>query len=323
MPDASLGSKLREIFTSIAFDAHGNLRIDSAPVIPPAGTAEFSPHLHHISPRLAHLHAELYARYYSVATAAPAPLHDGPSLVAQLSAANAGRSAWDPAWTLVTTVPDGRIAASKGDTRCTFAPGHYIRMDVQRVAVHLPHEHVEPRGAFYHVLGDVPSDDRELAQLVRVYWNIEERGAASLVSAVTDILNRYRVPFRFKILVRAGAFVRSDAAVLYFAKRWFPAVARLLPAIRERVRGALREATPLFTRRIDDGIALAEDPGPGDSFGMHRTRILAASIWMAAPNVEARMAKLEELFAHEGLSLERPWLNAGSWDWYDMGDEAA
>ena len=84
-------------------------------------------------------------------------------------------------------------------------------------------------------------------------------------------LNRYQVPFRYKILSYSGVYTRADAAVLFFAARYYQIIARLLPRIRpRRDRICVRDA--LLTRPLHDGIGLAEDPGNGESFGMHRTR---------------------------------------------------
>jgi hypothetical protein len=79
----------------------------------------------------------------------------------------------------------------------------------------------------------------------------------------------------------------------------------------------LGPGTPLFAKRLADGLAFAEDPG--GSFGENRTKILAGA--MAATRgmpVEERIAELRHQFEQRGLSLDRPWLNPGSMDRYEF-----
>jgi len=109
---------------------------------------------------------------------------------------------------------------------------------------------------------------------------------------------------------------------LYFAKRFFPIVARLLPRIQAAVGEQLRPATPLFTKRLADGIGLAEDPGNGESFGSNRMRFIAQAIWDAhlrgLSSDEARLQELDLQFHQHGLRLDQPHLRAASADVYEF-----
>ena len=175
---------------------------------------------------------------------------------------------------------------------------------------------------FYVANGERPAPTGADSRLTRIYWHVAEEGAVTLTRAVTARLNRYQVPFRFKTLAFSGAYTRADAAVLYFAARYYQIVARLLPAIREEVRPHLRPATPLLTWRLYDGVGLAEDPGTGESFGMSRSRLIAQAIGDAyargQQSEEARMAELALQFERIGLALDRPHLRAGNADIYAM-----
>src|SRR6185436_11970757 len=158
------------------------------------------------------------------------------------------------------------------------------------------------------------------SRMTRIYWHVTEEGAVPLTAAVTALLNRYQVPFRFKTLAYS-VYTRADAAVLYFASRYYQVVARLLPEMRAAVRGSLRAATPLLTLKLDAGIGLAEDPATGESFGMSRSRLIAQAVWDAyARGTQSEAARLMELaiqFDRVGLSLDRPHLRGGSADLYE------
>ena len=113
---------------------------------------------------------------------------------------------------------------------------------------------------FYFAFGETLPDQQDEASPVRLYWNVQESGVLELVRCVTRELNRFQIPFRFKCLTRAGLYVRSDAAVLYVAKRLYRVVAELLADSYQRLAGQLRADTPLFSKPLAPGLGLAEIP---------------------------------------------------------------
>jgi len=113
-------------------------------------------------------------------------------------------------------------------------------------------------------------------------------------------------------------YVRSDAAVLYIARRYYSIVAAIVETMPASVTSQFRKIAPLFTRIFADGIGAAEDPGSGESFGMHRCRLVAEGIvdaWLQGRiSREDRMAAVAQRFAMNGLTLDHPYLNSGSMD---------
>src|SRR5512132_2975664 len=91
----------------------------------------------------------------------------------------------------------------------------------------------------------------------RIYLCLTPCAVGEWKSAVTGELNRYRVPFTFKALRNSAEYARLDAG---FA-------ASLLIALAGTI-GGLRPATPVFARRLAAGIAIADDPPGGLSFGV-------------------------------------------------------
>jgi hypothetical protein len=83
------------------------------------------------------------------------------------------------------------------------------------------------------------------------------------------------------------------------------------------LRAWLNAGTPLFARRLADGLGFAEDPG--ESFGKDRCKILAEVMagTLGKP-AEERLEEVRRQFERRGLSLDRPWLNAGSVDRYEF-----
>ena len=90
----------------------------------------------------------------------------------------------------------------------------------------------------------------------------------------------------------------------------------LLPQLYQAVSSHLRPTTPMFTKRLAPGLAVAEDPGDGRSFGQHRCELVAEGLSRAFQDDRTEFNDLVDSiasrFAEDGLILTRPWLNAGS-----------
>jgi hypothetical protein len=270
------------------------------------------------------IYDEAYCRPLGSRTDPPA---DAVSIIETLSAANAGRDRWETGWSLAQLMPNGHAMARKGDLANLFAPGEFAAANGGTPSPGAPlhvlfaRESRTQQPGFYIANGETPAPFGSDSRMTRIYWHISQDGAVPLLRAVTTLLNRYQVPFRFKTLSYSGVYTRADAAVLFFAARYYQIVSRLLPFIRAEVVSHLRPATPLLTWRLHDGIALAEDPANGESFGMNRSRLVAQAIWDAyargMQSEEARMQELAIQFERSGLSLERPHLRAASADIYE------
>jgi hypothetical protein len=76
------------------------------------------------------------------------------------------------------------------------------------------------------------------------------------------------------------------------------------------------DSTPLFALRLAPGVSLAEDPGNGESFGMHRCRLAAQGVWAAwrdgMRGADARLSAVETAFAQAGVDPARPWRGLAS-----------
>jgi hypothetical protein len=273
----------------------------------------------------------LYSRCYtrSILNASEDSRAPATDLTAVLAAANRGRAIWVEGWRIEQVLDDGRIVARRNGAERTFLPGEYITYrgigtgpkEGTAITVFVPPGSSEIQDSFYYGFGEsVP--EYESGSVVRIYWNIQAEGAPRLMEALTREFNRFQVPFRFKCLNNASDFPRRDAAVLYIERRHYPIAALLVESIHGEVLPWLNASTPLFTKPLGHGLALAEDPG--ESFGKHRCNILAEA--MAASSgkvVEDRLAEVRLHFERRGLSLDAPWLNANSPGEYDYPFRAA
>src|SRR5205085_3438317 len=211
------------------------------------------------------------------------------NLLPALSAANSSRERWDAGWQIYQTLPSGQILAHKSGLTRALWPGEFLSLDAPglaprpglNISVFFMRESTVMQPGFYFAFGEAQDGGEDNSSLVRFYWNVRPEGATALVGALTRRLNRFQVPFRLKCLSNSAYFKRHDTSVLFVNKRFYHVTSRLLAEVYREVSAHLRALTPLFTRRLADGLGLAEEPYTGESFGMQRCRMLAEGVLSA------------------------------------------
>lgn len=243
----------------------------------------------------------------------------------ELIHANAGQPHWEDGWSVAEIGSANELLATKGTRTRLVRPGEYIHLDgvgsgvqVGRpIRLFFPTDSTTLQSAFYFIFGESSDPRFDPANVVRFYWNVAPTGAATLVRLLTTRLNRFQIPFRFKCANEPNAYtMRSDSAVLYVNPRFQPITADLLAEVYEEIAPHILGDTPLFTYRIAPGLAFAEDPANGDSFGMSRCRLVAEGIWQAYQDgdqsVAGRIAAVKNVFAAYDLVWDYPYLNPDS-----------
>ena len=157
---------------------------------------------------------------------------------------------------------------------------------------------------------------------MRVYWNTNADGAVKLLAGLTAALNDRGLAFRLKVIAHPDAFTRRDAAVLYLRGDDFDTASPALAHVQHAVASELGAAVPAFTKPLARGVAVAENPTGGMSFGWHRCGLLAEAIIEGHERrlgtIERRIDRVAERFAEAGLSLDAPYLNPGATDRYQL-----
>jgi hypothetical protein len=253
-------------------------------------------------------------------------------LMESLSIANAGKSRWENGWMVQSQFPTGQILAEKCSIVRMFLPGQFWFQgsggtvqpgDSVSIFVDRESRHLQP--GFYFAHGENLGNQADDAKGIRFYWNVLPKGAASLLRAVTTSFNRYAVPFRFKCICDTSLFDRIEPAVLFVARRHFKLATDLISQFYLQIQPVLGEDNPLFTKHLLPGLAIAEEPGTGESFGTHRCRILADSILKAfqqgCRTSDEKMDFIRSHFAENGVDLNQPHRNAGSSGWYEASHE--
>lgn len=268
------------------------------------------------------LAAALYASFYCRPAPAGAEA-DAAAFLEALRQANTLPPRWQ-AWTVAAVDGFGLLLADgAGASRRAVAaelPPSPVPPTVGQT-VYLPESREVLTGptGHYAILGR-PMAGPETGRQVRFYWNLAPAGAAQFLTALGSGLERRRIPFQAKVPAHPGGYARADGGVLYLAAEDVDAACDTVAAVHRALRDRLRADAPLFTRRLGHGLAFAESPPGGESFGMHRCRLVAEALVQAGPgaSVERAVEAIRTRFHGYGLDPEAPERNAATCYPYDF-----
>ena len=241
-----------------------------------------------------------------------------------LSEANAGQDCWTEGWKVRSVMHNGSVMATKGPWLRAFQAGEYLIVGGSytgpyagaSLRVFCARESWTAQVGYYYAFGASITDALDEIDIVRLYFNVRHNAVTTLVRCLTSALNRYCIPYKFKCPIYPQSYSRVDGTVLFIGRRYYrvtiEAIAELFPCIAD----ALVDDVPLFTRRLRAGLSVAEDPGNGASFGVHRMGLVAGAIWSAWANgqsdLDDRLNAVEAAFIAAGLSLSSPHTNGST-----------
>lgn len=273
-----------------------------------------------------HLYQNFYCSGQPVRRTVRTPLarhaHAG-EFIDELWAANQGNGFLDPGWHKVDEHDDSaRVLVRKGSitlaaekARLEAHDGALAHDGRSMVALRLPKGILGRSPGFYLACGDTSGrmfDNQEDLHLVRLYWNLEPDGAAPFVRECTTRLNEAGVPFVAKVLTDRQRFERRDSAVLYVAREDLPGAYDALRETLAALARYMRPGTPALTLPLAAGLGLAEDPGAGKSFGMHRCALIAEGAMRGQEHAPGELDRgfdvVAAVFAECGLDIDRPYL---------------
>ena len=295
------------------------------------------------------LQLRLYNHFYCKGVATPSardaldlPATGKTTFARRLSEANQGTGYWGGAWRVEALSDEGAVVVGDGlelrvpagryrrpaGSQTTATDGHSRPArdeggDVasgDTVKLRFPKEMLGVSPGFYMAMSN-----RELAAdeagAVRLYWNVTPEGALRFLHLASRALNEAEIPYRLKVLNDPRRYTRCDAVLVYLNRGDFEPACDALAGAHGEVADALKHGRPAFTKPFGQSVGLAEDPGDGDSFGLHRCRLVAEGLVRAAERGvvrhTARLQIVRECFAESNVSLKQPYLNPGSSDGYD------
>lgn len=261
----------------------------------------------------------LYQNFYTVGAPIRFPRSNTPStdcasglqLQQQLGRANACRGHRQQDW-CVTGIDGERLQLTRRELAIQMPaaacqPLHGRRFVVGEMAVvDAPSARPWRSPGYYMVVGDNVAARDEAETIVRIYWNVTGTGRVPLMQALTRGLNALQLVFWLKVATGAES-ARCDQAVLYFYRRDLAAVRAVLQDGYRAVGSELRHAVPALTLRLAPGVAAAEDPGNGESFGSDRCALLAQGIARLGPGDAERVDAIAAHFVGQGIDFDRPY----------------
>ncbi len=206
------------------------------------------------------------------------PPSRSPHFIRAILAAKAGADSYPATYRVHKSRSGGFVVVSgvrvQSPRLPAIAPGaDRLKLDISGVSL------TKSPGYVMLTSGDGPPASGGDDPLMRVYWNVSRDGAIALTGQLSAELASLGIPYQYKVVHADRDWPeRADTAVLYVAKSGLLAAWERLGLIRTNLRTMLRPYTPALTRTIAIGVALAEDPGGGDSFGTYVCRLFASEI---------------------------------------------
>lgn len=270
----------------------------------------------------AELADHLYEHWYAAPACAPVEFDPAwPPVTGMLRAGQAAVLRWTPA-TVARTAGGGVIVARDGaGRRHALLRGDYAHPAGSDRAGLLPQAGEDVLvlarsgaavdGGWWRTWGGGWDPRTAPAGVTRVYLAPEPARLPALIGALTATLEGLGGPWLVKVGTEPATLARPDALVVYLDDG---APARA--AVAAGAAGLVRpEPGPPLTAPLAPGIAWAEDPGDGRSFGEVRCGLLAEALLGATGRDAAQaLAAITQAFAAAGLDPAAPHLRGVSRD---------
>jgi hypothetical protein len=232
----------------------------------------------------------------------------------------------DWSWELRDQDESGSVLASSGNRIDRLEPGQYYFHaknpgEARRIGIFASSLYSD-RDNWVYLRSGLFGSARGCSEL-RLYFDICEDGIEAISAGLLQRLRSWEVPFAFKMPSSRAGFRRTDAAVLYFERLNVSAVFQLLRVEQQALEPFLRKPTPPFAKRLASGIAFAESPSSGESFGWSRMRLCALGLLngiVRAANVEQRVEAIRDACSGAGIVFGEPFRNPGTRFPYDFRD---
>ena len=164
-----------------------------------------------------------------------------------LSAANQGRDRWVHGWRIEGVEASGAIVASCGALRHTAKPGEYALTFTEHLppragmaaTLYFPRESLTLQSGVYYAFGAALPEEGDEVRPLRFYLHAPEAVLPEVHERLTGRLNRMEIPFTLKTMLAPAERDRSDATVLYVARR-----ARRAGRIRSEAVARVAARTP-------------------------------------------------------------------------------
>jgi hypothetical protein len=236
-------------------------------------------------------------------------------LVQVLKAADVMGRRWSDGWKAEQVSPDGRVIARRGTEIKMADVSSYIAPASPGVRPHAGdqlwladrRDRVDSGGAWWKTGGASWRFTRAAEGLVRIYWNVALAYLPVLVHRITELLAEDGPSWMLKCAANSEVHARPDATVLYLACDSVDDLAHEIDRIAFDLAPYVCPGAPPLSLSIHPGVAVAVDPGPEESFGEHRCRLIVEGLLEAGAGDEAAaLSAISDRLAREGIDCIRP-----------------
>jgi hypothetical protein len=271
------------------------------------------------------LQAILYRDWYAPATPAEPEASWQPPLFGQYRAAHAGSTTFAAA-RVVALAPGGIVLATReGERPRALLAGDYCHPSASQRGGLAPQvgeqllvvrrQDAPPAEGWWRTWGGGwrPSEPPEL--LTRLYFSVERAQVLELIGRLTATLQELATSWLLKAAAEPAALCRPDAIVVYLQSSDLgdaPESAPLIDTLATCANGLVRDVRPALTHSIRRGVALAEDPADGQSFGERLSALVAGALTETRGTGEDSHQVLVAALRAAGLDPVRPHLRRRS-----------
>jgi hypothetical protein len=257
----------------------------------------------------------LYESWYTrpdPASTAPTPWREDVS--SALRAHVPALTRWEPGWVVVRTAATGACEAGRDGRLRRLYIGQYANLarpgapvsPGDAVAVPPLVEWIDEQSGFWCMQSYLGEPASAPGRLMRIYWSVDCRDVFPVLSRVSTMLGDHR--FSLKCSSRAAGFTRVDSLVVYVERAAWADLLDPICAAARQLASHLRPSVPPLTLPLGMGVACAEDPGNGESFGQHRCRLLVPGLRrLLAGGRDDGVAIFVETLRAAGIDPQRPW----------------
>lgn len=238
-----------------------------------------------------------------------------------------GTYCWEKGWKVLKVSSAGRVVASREKEERMLYSGDYISLlkpgllpvPGTEIEVVSRRDSTEDQPGFWIAYSSTWFQISE--SIIRIYWNINPEGAIHLTKLISEKLSDY-IPHSFKLPIEEIGYQRVDTAVLYIEANDFMKLKPMIKLIYTAMIPFLHSEVPGFTKMLEPGVGLAEDPmDKSESFGLNRCRLIAEGYQLARKNYSNDLSAIKPIIKNylerQGISLTSPYLNNRGKDEYE------
>jgi hypothetical protein len=217
---------------------------------------------------------------------------------------------WESDWVVLSLGTDGSVLAGRGGLQRLVSPGRFASVDRPGLPP-VPGERVwvPPLIGFVDAATGqwaAQSPQAPDGALRRFYVNVSSAGVGFVMLAIVTLLHQRGTQFSMKCPGADNGFGRADTLVLYTRRDDAEPLEEALVAAVHATGTTLRDGQPALTRRLANGMATADDPGDGQSYGQSRCALLAKVV-SEHRHDRALPERLTAALVQAGIDPTEPW----------------